>query len=725
MLLAEQEAILRLRFPWFDAAACAHYFAAEQPPRGVKVVPEQGEFPAVILANGVTWFPDKEARPLCRANAEGHRPPMKSQVPRGAARNVIYDTLDAPELLLVEGEMHALAARSVGLDGVLVAGGVSTILASTPEIQSHLRRVFEGKSIRLLFDADRAGRGAVDRVAQQLLRVGRASKVAVVDPPYSGRQDLDEWLLTWPDPARALGELTTVLGGATWLTADQLGESTEGVEPTPTQSERVYVDGDPLPTLVVMTYDELTRQPGLAIFTREDLVAPVGGEPLSRAYGSVQHDAPEPAPVGPAEGMARGWALLESWVHGGRAYVPDLTGDMLRTLADRTIVLPPPPFEGHDTSEQLWADARAFMGHWVALPTDYYDVMVAYAFLTWRLEDAGFQHVPYLRFYGPPGKGKGRALEVMRSLCWRSLGAKPSMQNLHRLIDYFRDITLVIDEFHLDRGNRERAQELIDTLNQGHKKSERQIRVDRNGVGVMSVKCFPIFGPKIFAGYGVDEDSALARRTVAVPMGEVPVPQHMKIFDLPQRFYADAQALRGRFLAWRGRKLHLGRPDPEGERARTLCDRAGLEVGQAFWPLVEMVPASMPEVLDRVMAIATKRRDQVASSREVTEEAVMLGMLIDVYAAGEFAIADGHAYVKTLDVYNKCREVFPALAISKVVRKLRDEGVHYTRRRLRDAGTDHTTPFFVLDANDERLQRALARHSIRWPSNITPKEKVL
>lgn len=705
---------LRRRFRHYDPERCAPYFHPEQPATMTHEVAGQGAFPAALLANSAWWFYDPERRPLTKPDAQGKRAPMKVQVGHKDLRRIIYDTLDPPELLLVEGELHALAACSVGYDGVLVAGGTQTILGRSATAKDHLRRLVEGKAVRILFDADEPGRKAAPKVAQALLQAG-AAKVAVVEPPFPAGKDLDQWLAGFDDPRRALGELSQALGRAEWRTAEQVKEGGWDQEVELVQSERLYLPGDPVPVLVVMTWQEATREAGLAVFGPEDLPTEPPEVERTPTSPSVTHDAPEPTqPVGDAThevGAARGWHLLERWAHGGKVYTPDVSGDQEQVLADHTLVLPPPPSTGPDTSERLWHDLRAFMQQWVAVPTLFYESMVAYALMTWRLDDAGFPYVPYLRFYGPPGSGKGRALDVMRMVCWRSLGAKPRATNLHRTVEYYGDVTMLIDEFHLDRGmSKEHAQDLLDLLNQGHKRSERLIRVDTVRGGGMEVRSFPIFGPKIFAGYGHDEEEAFARRTVSVPMGDVAVSKPMQVFALPPEFYSDAEELRARLLSWRARKLVLGMPSATSDRAVALRDRVGFEVGQTFWPLVEMVPGSMPDELEAVMECASIRKQSTAGARQASDEATMLEELVATYESGHFEEVPGGRFVTMRDVYERLEGRLQGMSVTRLGRELKKLGLRHRRRRV--GGRQRAG---ILLADDESTQRVMQRYGIEWP----------
>lgn len=701
---------LQQRFKHFSLAETACLFNEDQPDTGRIEVKGQATFPAVVMQNDVAWFLDKASRPVVDGSNDA---PMKTKA-AGGLRRLMYDTLGGDELLVVEGEGHMVACVSVGMHGVVCAGGVNGILSPRPAAVQDRQQVFAGKSVRLLFDPDPAGQAAVTKAAAKILKAG-ALRVAIVRPEnWAAGHDVEDWLATFDTPQLAYGSLLQLLGAASWDGAEEIKAGTDDIERV--QSTRVTVSGDEHPTLVVMVYDEATREASLAVFG-------CGGEdepPLSehdRAVLAKYGDTAAPAgPAGPD--IVRGWQVLDSWRHNGTTYQPDVEGDVLKYVRSRTLVLPAPPHLGPDTSVELWQDVGAFMARWVAVHQGYYAVMAAYVFMGYRLEDAEFPYVPYLRFYGRPGTGKGRALDVMKSICWRGLGSQPTADNIHRMVEYFGDITLLFDEFHLDRGtSRETMERMIDTLCQGNKRGEGKIRMVPQRNGDMIVRIFSLFGPKVFAGYGSDEVEAMVRRTISVHMGDVDVPESMDIFCLPPEFYAEAQVLRGRLLAWRGRKLTAGLPDPRGERARRLHKAVGSEVGQVFWPLVEMVPAKLPDELESIIACAQQRVVDTQRVREVSDESYLLqamASLIDENRSHQEK--PGEHFVTTQDVWDKVQDrSYPAA--NWVARKLSGMGVKHTRRRIQLEGSRYVSRIggMLVKDDDAALAKLMQQHGIKWP----------
>lgn len=704
---------LRGRCPHFDPERTAALFHEDQPDAYEHMVRGQGRFPAIRLADGRLWFYDKSRRPA----RDGH--PMKAQMPRGGYA-VLADRLDVPEVILVEGEGHAIALLSIGQQGVAVAGGVHRLCSNTPHARQVRRRVFEGKSVRILFDPDDDGRDGADRVAAALMESG-ATRVSVADLTQARgwvEGDVEDWVGTFENPRWALGELRELLSASPWWQPPERGE--EGEEGPPThhvQSERVRLEDEEQPALVVMTYDEEQREARLAVFA-----------PHGHPHRSVQHDAP----VEVEPGAERCWRLFDEWVYGEARYVPEMGGDVQKALDDRRLILPPPPWDGDDTSEELWRDVRDYLRRWVTLPTDTYDVLVAYTFLSYRLHDAGFELVPYFRFYGPPGSGKGRALDVLRLVMWRSYATQPSPDNLHRIVAWHGDITLIFDEFHVNRGrSRESQEKLIDMLNLGYCRTQSLTRLDRGRDGRLTPHDYPLFGTKLFAGYGHDEHESFARRTIAIYMApNAPVPESADTPELADIVYDEAKLLRSRLLAWRGRKLLLGKPDPTSERAKRLRERAGRGVAQVFWGLVEMVPAGMDAELENIYKCAEGRSAAAQETRKASPTAHVMHALVDLYREGSCMEprTGGGKLVPTADLVKRLEELQRGLYAGQIVELLKAENIRHGRPRVRgERNRIKQVSGFVLKEDDAELCSAFERHGIRWPpeeSDVEGAEKV-
>jgi hypothetical protein len=695
MLSENLQALLAKRFRHYVSGTELGFEQTDQP--GILSV-GGGTYPAILLGNDVWWFPAREARPM---TDEGRS--MKTKAPTGT-RFVMVDDSTLDEIVVVEGEGDAFAMRFVGYTGIAIAGGVNNLLDSDPAAVKNRKEIFAGKNVRLLFDADEAGVKGAIKGARQLLADG-AERVAIVS--LTKAPDVEDWLEEFEDPGDALRALTHLIGGSSWEDANTLEKIDAAADAeipvVRTTSTRVFVPGDATPRLITMTYDRKSGRVDLARFgplTEPKLASP--------GYGDVSAD-PD---------VERGWSIAGEHEIAGTLYVPDRSDAVREYLRFGTLVLPPPPVENASvlSSVELWRELREFVRRWVVLDEYALDVLVAYALLTWRLEDAGFRYVPYLRFFGPPGSGKGRALDVMRQITWRSFSTQPTNLNLHRIIDFFGDISLIVDEFHIDKTRGESQQQLIDTLCLGYDRAQLVARVVGSAKGKgEEIKNFRLFGPKIFSGYGADEHEALARRSVTVEMvSDADVPSSMSPLGLPDEFYDEGERLRAHLLAWRGRNLTKGLPDARSHpHSEALVERSGFEVGQVFFPLVAMIPESMSAERERVFEYAAGRRTSVRETRAVTDDAFLVEAFVNA-ATGPNGFDRGGVYLATPQL------VFDTLGdrnytTALVGRRLKALGFRSSRPRASPTGS--RCRYYEVDPTNAADAMILKRAGVRFPKH--------
>lgn len=694
MLTDLQRAWVAERFAFFDEERCAGLFHDDQPTDSMARY-KGTDYPSVLMVNGVKWLLRGDARPV----RDGL--PIKTLAPKGV-RPLLYDTIEPEELVLVEGEGHLIACVSVGLDGVVTAGGVGAFKSQKPEAMK-VRDAVRGKSVRVLFDPDEHGRKNAPQVARAMLHSG-AIRVACVFPP--GEDDVEDWLGTFQTSTQALAALHTLLGSVDWATPEELKET----KPVALQVARIRHEGDDVPTLAVMVYDDSVRKASVAVFGPKE---------------EEQHAAAKagyPAPV--KRSAERVWQLHDEWTHGGVTYVPDMNEETQKALDEDMLVLPPPPIEKIETSEGLWDDLKQFYQTWFAVEPIYYDVLAAYCFLTYRLNDARFMNVGYLRFVGESTTGKGRALDVMRYTCWRSYKARPGSGNLHRVVDYYGEFSLAIDEFHPEQvSSSQQVKELIDVLNMGFNRSSPVVKMDKQRDGRMTPHLYTVFGPKFFGSYHADEDAAFARRCIVVPTGRVVVPEAMKSGQFPPAAISTARELRARLLSWRGRKLVLGLPDPQGPMYRRVVEIGGLETADTFWPLAEMVPGSRPKALANLLEIARGRRVATRESRHTTQEAYLLDIFASLWLSRRFVKIEGGWFIPTADISDAAdRENVTPTAVSRTLKRIGFD--HGARRftRTEDAAVEQRKGFIVRDPKDAWLYETFARHGIEWPGPLAGSE---
>jgi hypothetical protein len=379
-------------------------------------------------------------------------------------------------------------------------------------------------------------------------------------------------------------------------------------------------------------------------------------------------------------------------------------------VLDKRFVLPAPaqPHGGH---EALWVDVRGYVDRWLKLPTsEDYDALVAYVFLSYVIHsERAFEYCPYLRFFGPPGSGKGSALEVLRRLCHRALSSKGTAGNLHRVVDFYASVTLFMDELHLDRGSKDRLQEFLDVLNNGSERSSGLLRCEGPQ---LHPKSFRIFGPKISAGYGADEDEALARRTISIDMGRVEKAGVTVRVGIEPEMDADAFALRGRLLDWR---IGWRPPSMLCERAQHAIDVGGSEVAKYLWPLVAVAPTD--PVVESLLALAARRKAATKRARETSEDAVLLQALANV-ASHVAPDETGLRHVPLEEVVERLGyDPHMAAKVGKELRRLKFDGKREWVRHVHEfrdgqhTSRNQVAMILVQDHHAELFER----HGVAWP----------
>jgi hypothetical protein len=255
-----------------------------------------------------------------------------------------------------------------------------------------------------------------------------------------------------------------------------------------------------------------------------------------------------------------------------------------------------------------------------------------------------------------------------------------------------------MDELHLDRGSKDRLQEFLDVLNNGSERSSGLLRCEGPQ---LQPKSFRIFGPKISAGYGADEDEALARRTVAIDMGRVDKTGVTVRVGIEPEMDFEAFALRGRLLDWR---IAWQVPSMSGDRARRAIQVGGSEVAKYLWPLVAVAPTD--EVIEHLLALSARRKAATKTARETSEDAVVLQALAS--AASRAAPDEAGARLVPLeDVVSQKLAHLPHMAapIGKILRRL---GFKSARKWV---GSEQKTMIIIHRHHAEVFER----HGVAWP----------
>ncbi len=723
MLTTTVSGALKERYRHFNFDLCSGAFSPEQPPGGRVLVPVQGHFGAAWMANGVTWFYERDRRPK-----RGDGRPMKAKAPRG-----FRPFLGAPAetmVVLVEGEGDYIAACSVGLKGAVCTGGTRALLGKG--MRAAIARLVDGRDAYLLFDPDREGREYALQCARRIFACGRPLSVRIVELPAD--KDLEEFLAAFEDPGAARAALEELMAATPAVEAEDVEAllSGENLQRVHALQRRVRIPGSKVPALVVTVYDAERDRAQLAAFAPPECFE--SGNPWEEE--DHPHYAPEPGPedveVGP-----HGWRLLDAWEFCGRLYLPHVLGDTQRALRNGRLVVPPAQLhEGADDAAQLWRDVRELYRRWAILPDARdYDVLTAFAFLTYRVHDAGFGFCPYIYVQGESGRGKGQVLGLSKLLCMAAYKSKPTAAGLHRFLDFHAEATPIMDEIHFDRMGRETQEALMDVLCRGYERGEASTRMmhQHRKPGSedpdMVPRDFEVFGPKLMAGYRFTDEEGVRRRTYVIrtlprdlEFGDKP--EHLRgRFELPSEVMEEAQRLRARLLAWRGRELLKGRPADGTERAVRLDREVGAKVGQAWWPLLAIVPEGMDDVLGKLLEAARALREELENTVTQGPEARALQAAAEV-ARGRRALPLATArrravLVQLADVAAQLQEREPNVTVDQVKHRL--AVLEYGRPQVVEDGKKRQRYGFVLELEEGgTTAAAMRRHGVEWPPEPLP-----
>ncbi len=187
-----------------------------------------------------------------------------------------------------------------------------------------------------------------------------------------------------------------------------------------------------------------------------------------------------------------------------------------------------------------------FVHRYLDVPPFWEEMVAHYALMTWVYDR--FTAVPYLRLLAEHGTGKSRFLQVVGSLCYKSVicGGSVSVSSIFRLTELWRG-TLALDE--CDFNHSSEWTEIVRLLNCGYMAGLPAVRSESVGRSFVS-RAFYVFGPKILAGRHRFDDSALESRCLTY------TPEERKLRDdiprqLPDAFWREALDLRNQLLGWR------------------------------------------------------------------------------------------------------------------------------------------------------------------------------
>lgn len=276
-----------------------------------------------------------------------------------------------------------------------------------------------------------------------------------------------------------------------------------------------------------------------------------------------------------------------------------------------------PSAVGEPASKAELLDAiKAYLHAYIDLPELFGDIAAHYVLLSW-VHDA-FNELGYVRFMGPPGSGKTRALLAIGSLCYKPIFASgaSTVSPMFHLLDTVGG-TLILDE--ADLRFSDSTADLTKILNNGTVKGLPVLRTMTTRNRELHPQAFKVFGPKLIAMREPFADDALETRFLTHRTGKGALRPDIPI-SIPDRMARDAQALRNLLLAWRFSTFHRTKADPT-RLVAGISPRAN-QTALALLSLVD--DAGLRDVIADRLA-ATERR--AAEERAASPEATMAGVL--------------------------------------------------------------------------------------------------
>lgn len=569
---------------------------------------QDGEhYPCVAFQNGVRWFYDRDSRP------PGPYGPVKAKAPTGT-RGFLGQLEGDHDLVLFEGERDWLTALSIGLERAVCCGGADNV-------DEHRRQVLALKNqISIIYDNDEKGYAAALRLGARLVELGTKT-VKVVTIGTAG-DDYSDWAERL-QPERVLPVTLDCIREAPKLTKrearrllKEIKEASQSAAPS-TSDEFVTPNGDPV-VLIWKPAEPNTphseTKGGSTVFLRYDTAASKrDGHLVAEEVKKFQGEPDDDEQPDIYRGMDASHLKEKP-----PAVVP-ITGDVF----DKRVVVLPSGAKEHGSSESVFEDLKSLIADYFVCQDPFYDVAAAYVMMTYRYNDARFEAIPYIRITSPSGSGKTRFCRVMKELCYRSIMVTAMRPvHLYRILSHLKGgVTMVFEEFNL-RDSSEDAREFVNMMNAGNQRGAYVPRM--SGRNFEEIDFLPLFSPKVITTIDDLTNEGLLRRSLSTSTEGLTVPDSKWYVSLPLEFYQRAAEMRERLLGWRFSKYDYGTPIVPNEW------REGVSKGiwQNVYPLIAMVPESMPEAVRRILSVSGHQQEILDFGRQTSGEAELAESIV-------------------------------------------------------------------------------------------------
>ena len=206
--------------------------------------------------------------------------------------------------------------------------------------------------------------------------------------------------------------------------------------------------------------------------------------------------------------------------------------------------------EDYGTTPQLFDSIKSFLHSYLDMNEFHISLLAHWAAMTWIFQ--AFRAYPYLGFRGQPGCGKSRALQVMGSICYRSVdtGNLTTKSALFRYNDQFRSTMLLDESDHLG----DLRSDFFKLVNAGYQ-THGTVSLSVLKGDVWVPESYSVGSPKILCNRLEFPDKGTETRVLVIPMHSKPLADHVPS-ELPFRFESEAQSLRNQLMKWRLDTFH-------------------------------------------------------------------------------------------------------------------------------------------------------------------------
>lgn len=325
----------------------------------------------------------------------------------------------------------------------------------------------------------------------------------------------------------------------------------------------------------------------------------------------------------------------------GTTYVP-YSPQIEQVLSKRTVLLPADLVE-YGSERQLLDETRAFIHRWVDVDVFYEQLAAYYVFLTWVYD--AFYLVPYLRAIGDTGTGKTRLMWTVGSICYRPmfLSGATSEASLFHLLDMARG-TMILDE--ADFSNSGFGALITKILNIGNSRYNNILRVQSKPDGSYGLVAYDVYTPKCIAGRALFEDRAVESRCLVYRTVGRRVRADVKR-NLNDEFYAEATALRNKFLAYRFKHFQPEIEIPDGLSDSSIEAR----LDQVSMPIKAIIKD--PEMLTQLTEFVRAYNQRLIVDRQLTTEAILVQALANIYYLPEQTLMGERCDLSVQNIYDQ------------------------------------------------------------------------